>query len=134
MKYTFDPVLETGHPLIDAQHKKFIDAVNDFYSACMSGKGQDEINRTMDFLEEYTNEHFEMEEKLQIEYKYPEYSRHKMSHESFRRIVKELRAKLDKKGSSQRLAIEITGKIADWLIGHITTQDKKIAEYIRSNS
>ena len=134
MYYAFDPNLETGHPLIDEQHKRFIDAVNDFYSACMSGKGAEEISRTMDFLEDYTNKHFEMEEMLQLQYDYPEYRRHKLSHDSFKRIVRDLREKLDEQGGTQKLSLEITCKIADWLIGHITTQDKKIAEHIKENS
>ena len=134
MKYVFDSSLETGHSMIDAQHKHFIEAVNDFYSACMSGKGADEINRTMNFLESYTTDHFEMEENLQIEHNFPDYNRHKMSHESFKKIVRELRMKLDEQGPTQKIVIEITGKITDWLIGHIATQDKKIAEYIKNNS
>jgi hemerythrin len=134
MRYTFDSTLETGHPLIDEQHKRFIQAVNDFYSACVMGKGSEEITKTMDFLEEYTSEHFEAEEQLQLQYNYPDYNRHKLSHESFKRIVKELRIKLEDQGHTQKLTLEVTGKIADWLLGPIPTQDKKIAEPIRNNS
>ena len=133
MRYKFDSSLETGHPMIDEQHKRFIQAVNDFYSACISGKGSEEITKTMDFLEEYTSEHFAMEEQLQIDYNYPDYNRHRLSHESFKRIVKELRTNLNENGTTQKLALEITGKIADWLISHITAQDKKIADHIKAN-
>jgi len=134
MKYEFDSSLETGHSLIDEQHKRFIRAVNDFCSACLSGKGSEEIMKTMDFLEEYTGEHFAAEEQLQLDYHYPDYNRHRQSHESFKRIVKELKEKLENQENMQKLTLEITGKIADWLIAHITTQDKKIADFIKNNS
>jgi len=131
MKYVFDSSLETGHKMIDDQHRKFFQAVNDFYSACLSGKGAEEITRTMDFLEAYTGEHFAAEEQLQLDYNYPDYTRHKLSHESFKRITKELREKMENQGTTKRLNLEVTGKIADWLISHITTQDMKIAEHIK---
>ena len=65
MAYTFDKSLETGHSLIDSQHKELIAAINNLMEACNQGKGREETKNTIAFLKSYTNKHFGDEEALQ---------------------------------------------------------------------
>ena len=72
-----DKNLESGNILIDQQHKQLIDAINNLLQACSTGKGRAEIAKTTKFLYDYTQKHFRDEERLQMQYRYPDYPNHK---------------------------------------------------------
>lgn len=50
MKYTLTPDLTTGNALIDSQHRLLLDTVNTLMDACSSGKGREQIQSTLTFL------------------------------------------------------------------------------------
>ena len=133
MAYEFDSTLETGHALIDSQHKELIKAVNDLYSACSAGKGREEVLKTVDFLEKYTAKHFSQEEELQVKYNYPDYVNHKRLHETFKKTVHDFNQKINADGVTISLFAEINHQIGDWLFSHIKGQDKKVAAHIKAN-
>ena len=54
MVYQFTKDLETGNAAIDSEHRQLIQAINDLLSACSSGKGRGELEKTTQFLSEYT--------------------------------------------------------------------------------
>lgn len=131
MAYQFSDDLITGNPMIDTEHKQLIAAINDLLAACSSGKGRSELEKTTSFLVRYTETHFSHEEKLQMQYQYPDYRNHKVYHDTFKRTVAELVKKLDVQGPTVALVGEVNSAIAGWLISHIKREDKKVAEHIR---
>ena len=66
MAFTWSSALETGHSVIDSQHKELISAVNSLLSACRQGQGVAKVEETLDFLVSYTKRHFGDEEALQV--------------------------------------------------------------------
>ena len=50
MVYQFTKDLETGNAAIDSEHRQLIQAINDLLSACSSGKGRGELEKTTHFL------------------------------------------------------------------------------------
>ena len=134
MAYLFTKDLETGNALIDAEHKKLIEAINLLLEACSKGKGRDEISSTMFFLKSYTEKHFADEERLQRESRYPGFTEHKGYHEYFRKKIVELEARLKQEGPSIVLVGELNHALADWFLNHIKTQDKKVAAHIQQSS
>ena len=134
MAYTFDATLETGNALIDSQHKQLIETVNSLYDACSKGKGREEINKVLDFMASYVAKHFADEERLQAQYNYPEQLRHKQYHDDFRKTVTEWEKKLKADGATITLFMEVNSIIGGWLLNHIKSQDKKVAEHIKANS
>lgn len=131
MAYKWSKELETGNPMIDGQHKELISAINSLLDACALGKGRAEIEHTTKFLSDYTTKHFSDEEKLQLQYKYPDYTNHRRYHEEFKRVVNELMAELRKEGATIVLVGKVNSSIAGWLLNHIQKEDKKVAEHIR---
>lgn len=132
MAYTWSKELETGNEMIDTQHKQLIEAFNNLLEACTTGKAQTDLNKTMDFLIQYTVKHFADEEKLQRQYNYPEYENHKKLHEDFKLVVLDLAEQLKKDGSSISLVTKVNLNIGNWLRNHIKKEDAKIAVHIRS--
>jgi len=130
--YQWDKSLETGHEMIDSQHKQLFVAINDLIRTCESGKGGEELSKSLDFLTNYTIKHFFDEEQLQQKYHYPDFVNHKKLHEDFKAVIRDLKVREIWKGSSDELAGEIRGKIGDWLVTHIKGQDVKVAAYIKS--
>jgi hemerythrin len=131
MEYKWDDSLATGQPLIDEQHKKLFESVNDLVKASDSGKAEADIKKSLDFLTEYTIKHFFDEQALQQKYQYPDYPNHLKMHEEFKATVRDLSHQLILKGSSKELVDSLCEKFAGWLLNHINIQDKKLAVYIR---
>ena len=68
MEWTRD--LESEIPVIDMQHKRIIDFINELHDACQT-RNVDETNHAMKGLLNYTVTHFEFEEALQKKTGYP---------------------------------------------------------------
>ena len=132
MAYLWDTSLETGHEKIDNQHKQLIEALNGLIDASHHGKGSEEIFKTLDFLTGYTVMHFATEEKLQVDYDYPDYHIHKRYHDEFKGTVKELTEQLKEKGPTEELICTVSAVIGNWLLNHIRGDDFRMAAYVKS--
>ncbi|MDR1159250.1 MAG: bacteriohemerythrin, partial [Syntrophomonadaceae bacterium] len=113
--YVWTDDLATGNALIDAQHKQLITAVNNLMEACSSGKGRAALDGTLSFLIEYTGKHFADEEKLQQQYKYPDYPNHKKLHDAVKAVVADLAQKLRADGPTVALVGKVNSSIGGWL-------------------
>lgn len=133
MAYTWSNDLTTGNAAIDAQHKQLIKAINDLVEACSSGKGRATVSSTLDFLIDYTAKHFHDEEKLQQQYRYPDFTNHRKLHEAFKVSVRELAKQLKTEGPTVILVGKVNSSIGGWFVNHIQREDKKVAGHIRMN-
>lgn len=131
MAYQLTKDLETGNRQIDTEHKQLIDAINNLVEACNSGKGRIEVEKTINFLANYTKTHFAHEEELQKKYKYPDYINHKKLHTEFINVVTEMQKEYKEKGVSIVLVGQVNSKVASWVIRHINKEDKKVANHIK---
>jgi hemerythrin len=132
MAYQWDVSLETGHAKIDNQHKQLIIALNNIIDASSQGKGDESIFTTLEFLTGYTVMHFATEEKLQVQYKYPDYYTHKGYHDEFKITVTKLTQRLKDEGPTTELISKVTTTIGSWLVNHIKGDDFRMAAYIKS--
>jgi hemerythrin len=132
MPYLWNSSLETGHELIDNQHKQLVATVNNLLDACRNGQGAAKVAATMDFLTGYTIKHFSDEEKLQRQYDYPDYLTHKRLHDTFKAVVEDLTKRLIREGPTEEIVEELSASIGDWLVNHIKGDDFRLAAYIKS--
>jgi hemerythrin len=132
MPYQWDSSLETGHQKIDKQHKQLIDALNNIIEASEQGKGNEEIFKTIDFLTGYAITHFATEEKLQVDYNYPDYLMHKHYHDEFKVTVGELTKRLVCEGPTAEIINLTTATIGNWLLNHIKGDDFRMAAYVKA--
>jgi hemerythrin len=132
MAYQWDSSLETGHEKIDNQHKQLIAALNNLIEASAGGKGDQEIFKTLDFLTGYTIKHFADEEKIQVDYDYPDYLVHKRYHDEFKVTVGEMTTRIQKEGPTETLIGQVTAAIGAWLLNHIKGDDFRMAAYVKA--
>lgn len=132
VSFAWSKELETGNVQIDAEHQELLRAINRLLEACATGKGEEELNDTVDFLTQYTITHFHHEEALQVQYDYPDYPNHKHFHETFFKVVDGLATKLKAEGATPRLMEDMNKQLAGWLLNHIRTEDAKVAKHIQN--
>jgi hemerythrin len=130
--FVWDDSLKVGEPTIDTQHKELFAAVNALIKTCEEGKGQEELKKSIDFLNNYTIKHFFEEEQIQHKYKYPDLENHHKIHEAFKKQVRDLSVKWIMGGASEALAREVREKIGEWLVVHVKGQDVKLGAHIKS--
>jgi len=121
-----------GNTQVDAQHRRLFELVSDVVGSCVEGHGKDKMKETLDFLVNYTVQHFLDEEALQLQYHYPGYVAHRQLHEDFKHTVGLLVRDYQKTGSSEDLCVNLNKTVVRWLINHIQREDRKIAEHIRN--
>jgi hemerythrin len=131
MAFAWSAALETGHSVIDSQHKELINAINNLLTACQQGQAADKVDATLTFLVSYTKRHFSEEEALQKKSNYPDYSNHKILHESFVKVVVDLSAELKQTGPTPMITNKIIRNVGDWLVNHIQREDVKIAAHLK---
>ncbi|MDR3334368.1 MAG: hemerythrin family protein [Treponema sp.] len=129
--YRWDRTLETGHEMIDTQHKQLFVAINDLLHTYQQGKGSEDLSKSLDFLANYTIKHFFDEQRLQQKYNYPDFENHKKYHEALKAEVMDFSRQLIMKGPSEELINKVCSTIGNWLVNHIQIQDKKLAAYIK---
>jgi len=125
---------ELGFERVDSQHRRLFELVKNLVIACTEGYDAKVLNETLDFLVEYTVQHFKNEEDVMLLYNYPEYEQHKQIHEDFKVVVGEKVQEFKNDGSSEELSNTVNKIIVRWLINHIQGEDKKIGDYIRSEN
>lgn len=125
MSWTQD--LETGIKVIDDQHKRLIDFINELDDACRTGNA-DETSHVMEGLLNYTVTHFEFEESLQEKANYPFLKAHQRIHELFMKKVAAFRERASK---GEDVAPELLNLLQGWLVNHIKGEDR---DYIESVS
>ena len=129
---TWNESLSVGYELIDNQHRELFARIDSFYEALKAGRGKQEVLSVLAFLQDYTVKHFTAEEGLQRKYNYPKYIDHKKLHDGFVRDVANLKADIGKNGVTVATGALMGSTLSNWLISHISVQDKALASYIKT--
>jgi len=132
MAYLWDSSLESGYEKVDNQHKQLVMAVNNLMEASSSGKGDQAVLEILDFLTGYAVKHFADEERLQVDYDYPDYLNHKRIHDEFKGVVGELVQRVSKEGPTSELIDVVSSTIGAWLLNHIKGDDFRMATYVKA--
>jgi methyl-accepting chemotaxis protein len=123
MRYTLDSSFLTGCELVDGQHGQLFDAINGLVDAYEQNKGGEELQKSLNFLSDYTVKHFFDEEQLLKKYGFTGLANHHQYHETFKKTVQDLAHEFILKGASQHLVQDVEKKIGNWLVEHIKGQD-----------
>ncbi len=128
MFIAWDKAYDTGIDVIDTQHRKIIDYINQLHKA-ISTNDKKEIDKVFDNLFNYCVSHFSFEESLMAEHGYQNTEGHRAVHDSFTQRISRYRSEWDQgKDISRRLLNDL--KI--WLIAHIQKEDQYYAQEIRN--
>ena len=123
--------LSVGIGLIDDQHKIWFQKANQLFDAGKNGKAKEFIAQMLDFLDEYTKKHFHDEEQYMLSIHYPEYDLQKKLHTAFISELAKLKQSYQESGGNIVVIINANQMVINWLTNHISTQDKKIGQFVR---
>ena len=132
MAIGWTPDLSVGVERIDDQHKIWFDKANQLFEAGKQGKSREYIVQMLDFLDDYTKQHFKDEEKYMNSIKYPQIDAQQKMHASFIAELAKLRKEYDASGGNVSLIINANQMIINWLTNHISSMDKKIGAYAKT--
>ena len=121
--------LNTGIQVIDDQHRRIVEMINQLEAARQSGS-QVAIVEVLDELVDYTLSHFAFEEALMEEAGYPFCAAHKRVHEVFTKRVSEYRMRFQ---AGEDVVDELKSMLSRWLFNHIRNDDKAYSEQVRQH-
>ncbi|MDR0600174.1 MAG: methyl-accepting chemotaxis protein [Treponema sp.] len=134
MKYVMDSSFLTGCELVDSQHAQLFEAINALLETCGRGADMTGLQKSVDFLSDYTVKHFFDEEQLLKKHGFSGIESHHQYHETFKKIVSGLAHEFILKGVSDPLIQKVEDKIGTWLIEHIKGEDFRWAAELRGKA
>jgi hemerythrin len=130
IKWTED--LATGVSQIDDQHKEIFRRIDGFLDACNQGKGKNEVDRVIKFLDDYVVTHFGTEEKYMIGNSFPDYSAHKEQHSQFIKSFSDLKRQLKDDGPGVHIVVMTNLMVVNWFVTHIRKIDTKLGAFLKT--
>ena len=123
-------IYETGIVAFDKEHQELVAQVNKLYEAIREKKGDAVLGDILAMLENYTENHFQHEEKLMAEYGFPGLEEHQQIHQALRNDVQALKVKYSSEPAG--LAQELLKILRGWVLEHIVEVDKKYGAFLES--
>ncbi len=125
----WDKSYNTGIDQIDEDHKKLLNMINNLRSSVLCNTGREFERHTLQELVDYTETHFEKEERLMQEYGYPDYEGHKAQHDQMAQYVAGFIRRYDEDG--KKVLPDVADHLTRWLIQHINGTDMKYVEFFQ---
>ena len=127
-KYTMKEEYYTNIPMIDEEHQKLFDIINEVYELGHNEFIPDKYDNIREILQElndYAGLHFAHEEKYMKSINYKGMFMQKVQHDSFMRKMESFDlASIDE--NQQGAILELLNFLGDWLVNHILEEDKQI--------
>jgi len=129
-KYNWDLSYETGVEIIDNQHKRLFEIINDLDEAIEAGKGREIYAALFEELANYFTEHFGTEEKLMEKHEYPKMETHLEKHNDFTNKVKGFHRQA--LAGTEGVSLDVLQYLVNWLTDHIRAIDQEMGDYLIS--
>ncbi len=127
MYWQWDPSLSVGIDVIDSQHKRIVEYINELSDA-MNRKDRTAVGAILDGMIDYTLTHFTFEESLMERAGYPILREHKLVHESFAKRMAQHKKHFAEGGDVTRA---LFADLQMWLTNHIKRDDKDYTPSVR---
>lgn len=119
-----------GDTIIDNDHKMLFAIINEFYDAFIQSRKRSDLARILTRLVNYAEEHFQREEKIMADHKFPGAAEHHAIHEELYETIFALNKRLESDPSP--LDRETVGFLKHWLVDHILKHDMALGDFIRA--
>ncbi len=123
------PEYDLGIPVIDEQHRRIVDYINDLERANELGNSG-YITFVLQGLVDYTLTHFQFEEGLQERVGYRYAKAHKHAHAIF---IKRIASFRERHKGGEDVTKELLFMLQTWLANHIKGDDRDYGELVRKN-
>jgi hemerythrin len=128
-----DPLLLTGHELIDEQHRELFQRISSILTASHERRGREAVGGLLEYLGEYVVEHFEAEERVMNQADYPGREAHRAEHQLFLRDFVALRQEFLAEGPGSLFVIRVNNRVTTWLRDHLYRTDRDMGVWLRSH-
>ena len=128
MKFTSNMI--TNIAQIDEQHKQLFNHIDLVESMGTMPITKEKAVETIDFLGKYIIKHFEDEEKLQQNFRYPRHKEHHKLHKWYIGEYRKLKVEYEKHGYSEHFAHILNESIIDWYAKHVLVEDIALGKYL----
>jgi hemerythrin len=125
------PDLSVGIDVIDGQHKRIVDYINQLNEARIR-RDRHVIAQVIEELVDYTLSHFSFEESMMEEAHYRFLAPHKRVHELFVRRVGEYQLRFKAGEDVEIVAGDMQNTLVTWLMNHIKREDMDYSEAVRA--
>src|ERR1035437_2180340 len=127
-KIVWTEQLNLGIDVIDQQHLRIVEYINQLDDMRSNGSSREEIGWLIHNLVDYTISHFGFEESLQEEAHYLFLDEHKKVHEQFTQRVSQYQDRFDK---GEDVSKALNSLLVTWLFNHIQRDDMDYAESVK---
>ena len=126
---------ETGHSLIDTQHKLLITYCNRLGTIAQNSNPNrheaEFILQFIGFLENYANVHFKQEEGCMESYRCPAHQENKQAHRKFLVVFRQFKQRFVTGGFRPEVLTEFSDFCGNWIKQHILQIDTQIKPCLR---
>ena len=122
--------LNIGIEVIDQQHRRIVDYINQLDEARCNALPREEIAMVIIQLKDYTRSHFTFEESMQEEAGYPFLNQHKKGHDRFIERIYDYQYQFTR---GEDVSNALSSLLVTWLFNHIKRDDADFAESMMDN-
>jgi hemerythrin-like metal-binding protein len=119
---TWGPRLETGIAIIDRQHKRLVEIINELNDALEAGRSDEIMGAIFEELVAYTETHFGVEEKLMANHDYEDLVKHRREHKVFTDQIK--MDQYNFSAGAWKFETKMMDYLRGWLVNHIAVSDQ----------
>jgi len=123
---TWTSSLETGHAVVDYDHKRLVEQLNQLSEAIQRGEGQERIAKMIEFLRRYAREHFAREELYMQRVGCPAIRENCHAHSKFITLLDDWINRLRTTPARTSLVNEIHDEACAWFTAHVVGVDCKL--------
>jgi hemerythrin len=120
-----------GLKKIDHQHQQLFKIINELRAHQNAAAGSEFIAEILDRMTKYTDYHFKTEERVMMEYGYPEYASQVREHTEFK--AKTARSCVDHMTGKTDISGEMLAYLENWLTNHILKSDLRFKYFLVKN-
>jgi hemerythrin len=128
MKIIWSKEYELGIRVIDAQHQRIVEYINEIY-VLSERDARADVSEVLQSLVDYTFSHLAFEEAMLEDVDYSDLVEHQIAHRTFGKQVETLQKRF-KQGED--VAIELAEFLRNWLLEHILTEDAAYCEIVKT--
>jgi len=125
--FDFDKEFKLDIEIIDNEHIKLVDMLNEVYARLSEGKRDEARQYFTETLSSYVNEHFANEEKFMESIGYAGLDEHKKIHENFKKSFQYLIPLIE--SFDETAFRKALSDAFSWIITHIGKTDKRYAKF-----
>lgn len=119
-------------PEIDAEHRHFIELINDLNEAIAKRMSFSEVRKRMQDVLDDARAHFDHEEILFKEWDFPEAEQHARMHEAAIKIFNDIMRRIER-SEMEYDWVEAGLRVKDLLVTHLLNEDMKYRDYWLAN-